>query len=429
MAKTNKLTDTAIKAAIANRKPAKLFDGGGLYLLVSAPSQPAAAPEKPEKGAASESPSAYWRHKFYFVGKERLISHGVYPRVTLKMARKRRDEARGLLECGIDPSAQRRAVKAALRTSAENSFEAVAREWYGKRAKAWAANHASKVLGRLTADVFPWLGSTPIASITGRQLLDTLQRVETRGAVDSARRIRQNMELIFAYAKETGRFTGENPTPKADALESPIKGKFASITDPKGVGRLIKALRGYDGTLVTRTALGLAPLLFVRPGELRGAEWQEFDLDAAEWRIPAERMKTRVAHFVPLPRQAVALLRELKPLSGHGRFVFPSERGGQRCMSSNTLNAALRGLGFSKEQMTTHGFRHLASTLLNESGKWNADAIERQMAHTPRNAVRAVYNAAQHLPERRKMMQWWADYLDTLASVDEKVVGIRAARR
>jgi integrase len=401
----NKLTDTAIRAAIASGRPAKLFDGHGLYLLVHPPKPP------------------YWRQKYYYADKEKLISHGVYPRVTLKMARKRLSDAKDLLEEGIDPSLHRKAAKAARRSAAENTFEALAREWYGKRSKAWAANHSDKVLGRLTKDVFPWLGATPIANLTSKDLLATLERVEKRGAADTARRIRQNLELIFDYAKETERLAGENPTPKADTLEMPVKGKFASITDPKGVGVLIKALRNYQGTLVTRVALQLAPLVFVRPGELRAAEWNEFDLDAGEWRIPATRMKMKVAHFVPLPRQAVALLRELHPLTGRGRFLFPSERGSQRPMSGNTLNAALRGLGFTKEQMTTHGFRHLASTLLNESGKWRPDAIERQMAHAPRNQVRAAYNAAEHLPERKKMMQWWADYLDGLAA--EKIVNMR----
>jgi hypothetical protein len=292
MAQTNKLTDTAIKAAISRRTPAKLFDGGGLYLLVSLPREPAQPVKR--SGKAELDPSAYWRHKFYYAGKERLMSHGVYPRITLKLARKRRDDARALLESGIDPSAQRKAAKAARRTAAENTFEAVAREWYGKRAKAWAGNHASKVLGRLTADVFPWLGATPVTSITARELLETLERVEGRGAVDSARRIRQNLELIFDYARETGRLTGENPTPKADALEVPVRGKFASITDPKGVASLIRSIRNYQhGSMVTRTALQLAPLVFVRPGELRCAEWREFDLGAGEWRIPAERMKMK----------------------------------------------------------------------------------------------------------------------------------------
>jgi integrase len=327
-----------------------------------------------------------------------------------------------MLEDGLDPSAQRQAAKAAKRMAAQSTFWAVAREWYGKNAKGWADTHSSKVLGRLTADVYPWIGDKPIASLTTAELLTVLERVENRGAVDSAHRIRQNMELIFDYAKGKGLFVGENPTPKPDALETPVKGKFASITDPKGVGALIRAIRGYQGQPATRIALQLAPLLFVRPGELRAAEWHEVDLERAEWRIPPERMKGRIAHLVPLPAQAVALLRELHALTGKGKYLFPSERGGHRPMSGNTLNAALRGLGYSKEQMTTHGFRHLASTLLNESGKWHADAIERQMAHVPQNQVRATYNAAQHAPERKRMMAWWADYLDGLAS--EKIVSI-----
>jgi integrase len=417
---TDRLTDTAIRAAIAARKPVKLFDGGGLYLLLHTPK---AAP-----GASKEATAiaAYWRQKFYYGGKERLVSHGVYPRVSLKRARQRRDDLHQLLEDGIDPSAKRRVDKAAKRNAAASTFEAVATEWFGKISKGWAPSHSVKIIGRLNQDLFPWIGSKAIASLSRNDLLGTLERVQNRGAIDSARRIRQNMELIFEYARGRGLLVGENPTPRPDALEMPTKGSYASITDPKGVGALIRAVRTYQGQFVTRIALQLAPLLFVRPGELRAAEWAEIDLEAGEWRIPDSRMKGKVGHFVPLSRQAVALFKELQPLTGSGKFVFPSERGGHRPMSSNTLNAALRGLGFSKEQMTTHGFRHAASTLLNESGKWHADAIERQLAHVPRNAVRAAYNRAEHLPERKKMMQWWADHLDGLAA--EKVVPISKAK-
>jgi integrase len=410
MAIKDKLTDTALKAAKPRTKVYKLFDGAGLYLLV-----------RPDG-------KRYWRLKYYVAGKEKLISLGVYPRVTLKTARRRAGEVHIQIDDGKDPSVHRQEVKAAHRSAAENTFEAVSREWYVKRSKSWAASNSVKVLGRLEKDAFPWLGAIPIAQLTGPKILETLRRVEERGSVESAHRIRQSINSIFIYAIDTHRVLG-NPTPRSDALETPKKGSYASITDPKGVGTLIRVIRGYGGTLTTRIALQLAPLLFVRPGELRAAEWAEFDLDRGEWRIPAARMKVKAPHLVPLSKQAVALLKELQPLTGSGRFVFPSERGPTRPLSSNTLNAALRTLGYTKGQMTAHGFRHMASTLLNEQG-WNRDAIERQLAHTERDSIRAAYNTAEYLPERKKMMQAWANYLDELAaSVGEKVVNIKAARK
>ncbi len=402
------LTDTAIRAAIARRKPAKLFDGGGLYLLLRPPTPP------------------YWRQKYYYAGREKLISHGVYPNVSLKLARKRLAEAKAVLEAGGDPSAHRKAQKAAKRNAAKSAFEEVALEWYSKRAKSWAPSNADKILGRLKKDAFPWLGNKPVGALTREEILTCLRRVEERGAVETARRVRQYIHSVFEYAIETGRGGVQvNPTPRPNALASPEPGKFASISEPRGVGELIRALRSCQGSQVTRVALQLAPLLFVRPGELRQAEWSEFDLDAAVWRIPAARMKMKSAHLVPLSTQALALLQEIKQLTGSGRYVFPSERTHMRSMSDGTLTAALRTLGYSREQMTVHGFRHMASTLLNESGKWRADAIERQLAHMPRDEMRAAYNAAQYLPERRAMMQWFSDHLDSLAAADGKVVPLR----
>lgn len=404
------LTDTAIKAAIARREPAKLFDGGGLYLLLR--------PGKPP----------YWRQKYYYAGKEKLISHGVYPRVTLKAARKRWADAKAMLEAGGDPSAHRKAQKFAKRNAANSTFEQVALEWYSKRAKSWAASNADKILGRLKKDAFPWLGDKPVAALTREEILNCLRRVEERGALESARRVRQYIHSVFEYAMETGRGGMlTNPTPRPNALASPQPGKFAAVTEPRAVGSLIRAIRGCQGSVVTRIALQLAPLLFVRPSELREAEWKEFELETALWRIAAERMKMKTAHLVPLSSQAVALLQEIKQLTGKGRYIFPSERTHLRAMSDGTLTAALRTLGYARDQMTIHGFRHMASTLLNESGKWRADAIERQLAHMPRDEMRATYNAAQYLPERHRMMQWWADYLDALAASGEKVVNIRGS--
>jgi integrase len=401
------LTDTAIRAAIARRKPAKLFDGGGLYLLLRPGKQP------------------YWRQKYYYAGKEKLISHGVYPGVSLKLARKRRADAKAVLEAGGDPSTQRKEQKAARRSAANSGFEEIAREWFSKRQKKWAPSNSEKIIARLKKDIFPWLGSKPIAELTRDEILKCLRRVEERGALESARRVRQYVHSVFEYAIETGRGAARiNPTPGPTALASPEKGKFASITDPKAVGGLMRALSGYQGSLVTKIGLQLSPLLFVRPSELRESEWGEFDLDAAVWRIPAERTKMKTPHLVPLSSQAIALLREIHHLTGKGRFVFPSERTPLRPMSDGTLTAALRTLGYARGQMTVHGFRHMASTLLNESGKWRGDAIERQLAHMPRDEMRATYNAAQYLPERRKMMQWFADYLDGLRN-GAKVVAIR----
>jgi len=409
MAQSNKLTDTAIRALKPARSAQKLFDGEGLYLFVTAEGR------------------RYWRLKYRIDGREKLISLGVYPEVPLKAARLKRERARALLADGKDPSSERKAEKAAKRTAAENTFEAVGREWFKKKSPKWAKSNASVILGRLEKDAFPWIGSEPIASLKRDNLLRILRRIEDRGAVESAHRLRQYIDAICRFAIDTGRLTA-NATPRPEALESPKKGRFASITEPRGVASLIRAIRGYQGTAVVIGALKLAPLVFVRPGELRSAEWREFDLDAAEWRIPAAKTKMRSPLFVPLSRQAVAILRDVHRLTGSKNFVFPSERGRDRPMSANTLNAALRVLGFAKEQMSTHGFRHMASTLLNESSLWRPDAIERQLAHVDRDDVRAVYNMAEHLPERKKMMQWWADHLDGLADGTSKVVSLTTAR-
>lgn len=394
------LTERAIRAAKPSKKPHKLFDGGGLFLLIS----PANA--------------RYWRLKYRLDGKERLIAFGVYPEVSLAEAREARDAARKQIAQGTDPSEVRQAAKAARRTAAENTFEAVAKEWMVNQAARWLPSHARIVRRRLERDVFPRVGTEPISKLTRERLLkDVLRKVEGRGAVDTARRIRQYISAIMQYAIHTGR-TDADPTPHSGALVIPKHKKYASITDPVGVGALMRAIRGYQGTEVVRTALRLAPLLFVRPGELRAARWREFDLEAAEWLIPAERMKMRRPHIVPLCDQALLLLRGLHPITGAGEFVFPSERGHKRPMSENTLLAALRTLGYTKEQMTPHGFRHMASTLLHESRKWRSEVIERQLAHADKNAIRAVYNAAEYLEERKKMMRWWANYLKVLAATN-----------
>ena len=391
------LTDTAIRNAKPKEKPYKLADEKGLFLLVH-----------PNGGR-------YWRFKYRFVGKEKLLALGIYPDVSLKEARERRDNARKQVAADIDPGQHRKALKAAKATCAENSFEIVAREWFAKHSPNWAVNHSSKILRRLERDIFPWIGNRPIADITAPELLTVLRRIENRGALETAHRALQNCGQVFRYAVATGRAERDPSGDLRGALPPTKQIHHASITDPKAIGGLLRTIKGYQGSFITKCALQLAPLVFVRPGELRKAEWSEFDLDAAEWRIPAARMKMREQHIVPLSSQAVAILRELYALTGNGRYVFPGARTNERPMSENTINAALRRLGYSGNEMTGHGFRSMASTILNEQG-WYRDAIERQLAHAERNSVRAAYNYAEHLAERRKMMQAWADYLDGLAA-------------
>jgi integrase len=385
------LTDTVIRNTKPREKPYKLADAGGLYMLVN------------------PNGSHWWRLKYRVEGREKLISLGVYPDVTLKDARERRDAARRLIANGIDPGAKRKAEKSAH----ADTFEAVAHEWFAKFSTDWAPTHADKVLRRLELYVFPWLGARAIRGITAPDVLTCLRRVEARGTLETAHRTHQHCGQVFRYAVATGRAERDPCADLRGALPPATKQHLAGITDVPRVAELLRAIDGYAGTVIARSALRLAPLVFVRPGELRGAEWSEFDLDRAEWRIPKERMKARVQHIVPLSRQVIALLKELQPLTGSGRYLFPSVRSYQRPMSNNTLNAALRRMGYTTDDMTAHGFRSMASTLLNEQG-WSRDAIERQLAHGERDEVRAAYNYAEYLPERRKMMQAWSDYLDGL---------------
>lgn len=395
------LTEIAVRNAKARAKPVRLFDSGGLYLEIA------------------PSGGKWWRFKYRFTEKEKRLSLGVYPEVSLKAARAKRDEARRLLADGIDPSEHRQQSKSALAKGA-NSFETIAREWFAKFSENWVDTHSTKIIRRLERDLFPWLGARPINSITAPELLSALRRIESRGALETAHRAMQNCGQVFRYAVATG-CAERDPTGDLRGALPPVKEKHhASIRDPRAIGALLRAIDGYEGSLVTKCALRLAPLLFVRPGELRRAEWTEFNLDAAEWRIPAERMKMREQHIVPLSTQAVAILRELHALTGARRYVFPGARSSSRPMSENTVNAGLRRLGYAKDEMTGHGFRSIASTLLNEQG-WHRDAIERQLAHAERDNVRAAYNFAEHLPERRKMMQAWADYLDGLKAGAEVI--------
>jgi len=394
------LSDTAIRSAKAKAKPYRLADAGGLYLEV--------AP------TATATSGKLWRLKYRFAGKEKRLALGAYPDTGLKEARDKRDTARKLLAAGADPGENRKAEKAAGEERAANSFEVVAREWHGKMAKTWADSHAVKVMLRLENDVFPWLGARPVADVSSRELLTVIQRVEDRGAGDSARRVLQNCGQVFRYAIATDRAKNDPTTALRGSL-APVKGShYAAITDPKAIGELMRAMDGYTGSVATKCALKLAPLLFVRPGELRGAEWAEFDLEAGLWNIPGSRMKMGEPHIVPLCPQALAILAELQPLTGTGRYLFPGERSRKRPMSNNTVNAALRRLGYDKDTMTGHGFRAMARTILDEVLHVRPDFIEHQLAHAVKDANGRAYNRTSHLAERKRMMQQWADYLDTI---------------
>ncbi len=399
------LTDTKVRTTKPTEKPQKLFDGGGLFLLVT-----------PTGGRL-------WRFKYRFGGSEKLLSIGTYPETSLAEARQRRDQASALLANGIDPSETKKAQKAAGNQETE-TFEIIAREWYAKFSPSWATSHAKTTIRRLELFIFPWLGARPVKTITAPELLAALRRIEAKGALETAHRVKQVCGQVFRYAIATGR-AERDPSGDLRGAIPPASGKhMATITDPKEIAGLLRSIDDYRGGIVTRCALQLAPLVFVRPGELRQAEWSEFNLETAEWRIPAEKMKAGAVHIVPLSRQALDILREIHPLTGHGRYVFPSPRTDSRPMSSNAILSALRRMGYAKDEMSGHGFRSMASTLLNEQG-WNRDAIERQLAHAERNSVRAAYNYAEFMPERKKMMQAWADYLEGIKS-GAKIIPIRA---
>jgi integrase len=408
------LTDIAIRSAKPQAKPFKLFDSGGLHLIVT-----------PTGGK-------WWRWKYRFGGKAKGLSFGVYPDVSLKSAREKRDAARQQLGAGVDPGAARKAEK--LAQAGAESFEAIAREWHAKFSPGWVASHGDRILRRLEKDIFPWIGKRPIAEIRAPELLAVLRRIETRGAQETAHRAMQNCGQVFRYAVATGRAERDPTGDLRGALPPPKEKHHASIIEPKRIGALLRAIDAYEGYFVTKCALRLAPLVFVRPGELRKAQWPEIDLEKPEWRIPAERMKMREQHIVPLSRQAVETLRELEPLTNRvipakpnaPRYVFPGAQSRERPMSENAILAALRRMGYTNEEMTGHGFRSMASTLLHEQG-WNHQVIERQLAHAERNAVSAAYNFAEHLPERRKMMQAWADYLDGLKGGAEIIPLFRKA--
>ncbi len=372
----------------------RLADGGGLCI------------EVPPTG------SPRWRYRYRFNGKAKMLGLGTYPEVRSAQARKLATAAKEILSQGIDPSEKRQTDKATRHLSAANTFKAVGEEWLTSRGDLAAITHR-KLKWMLEELAFPWIGERPVGEIAPPELLAILRRVESRGHLETAQRLKSVCGQVFRYAVATGRAERDPAADLRGALKTAKTRHHASITEPGKVGELLRAIDGYGGTMPVRSALKLAPLVFVRPGELRKAEWSEFDLDDAMWVIPAERMKMRQKHFVPLSTQAVAVLRELHPLTGSHTLVFPGVRRLTTPMSDNTVNAALRRLGYDNDAMTGHGFRSMASTLLHEQG-YQPDWIERQLAHAERNKVRAAYNYAQHMPERRKMMQAWADYLDGL---------------
>jgi integrase len=385
------LSDIKIRQAKGTGKRQRLYDERGLYLEVTPPG------------------GKCWRFKYRFDGKEKRIGLGIYPDVPLALARERRDEARQLLAKGLDPSAVRQAQKASSALRSQNSFEVIAREWYLRYSPNWADSHAKTVIRRLEKDIFPWMGDRPIAEITAPELLAVIRQVENRGALETAHRELNICGQVFRYAVATGR-AERDPSGDLRGALPPVQTKhLAAITEPKRVGELMKMLDCYQGGLVVRCALRIAPYLFVRPGELRHAKWADIDLEKAEWRYVVS--KTKTDHIVPLATQAIAILREIQPLTGHREWVFPSGRSPLRPMSENAVLAALRSLGIDKEEMSGHGFRAMARTILDEVLGVRPDLIEQQLAHAVKDPLGRAYNRTKYLDERREMMQKWADYL------------------
>jgi integrase len=402
------LSDATIRAAKPGATQYKLFDEGGLFVIV-----------RPSGGKL-------WRLKYRHLGKEQQLSVGRYPDVGLKEARERRDAARKLIASGANPAFEKKRAAVAASLSAANTFGMIAEEFIAKREREGLQGVTTRKSRWLLSLLEPTLGKRPIADIEAYELLDAVRKIETAGHLESAKRALSFASRVFRYAVATTRAKRDVAADLQGALTAPTVKHHAAIIDAKGVGGLLRAIEGFDGQPVTLWALRLAPHVYVRPGELRQAEWSEIDLDAAVWRIPAKRMKMKREHAVPLSSQAVAILREAQGVTGHGRYVFPGQRAPHRPMSENTLNAALRRLGYGGDEMTSHGFRSTASTLLNESGKWSVDAIERALAHGDNDNVRAAYHRGAHWQERVKMAQWWSDHLDALRD-GGKVVPFKAA--
>lgn len=401
------LTEKALKALAPKDRPYKRSDGQGLYVLVTV------------------TGARLWRFKYRFGGKERLLTFDAWPEVSIKQAREKRDDARQLLRNGIDPAAEKKAAIIEASAAPPETFQAIATEYYDRHAK--GLSESTRVRDRrILKKLVTRLGAQPLVEIEAPEILAALRSIESSGTAETAHRALGLVARIYAYALAVGKVTRDASSGLRLALDPVVVTNRAAITEPKQLGELLRAIDAYSGQPATIAALQLLPRLFTRPGELRRAEWREFDLEAAQWVIPAARMKSRSEHLVPLPRQAVAILRELNQLTGAGSFVFPSLRPG-RPLSENTLNVALRNMGYDGGTHVAHGFRSTASTLLHELG-WESQLIELQLAHSDRNKVRAAYNRAERLADRKKMMQAWSDHLDTLKA-GGKVIGIKRRRQ
>lgn len=398
------LTDIQLRNLKAPRRETKIFDGNGLFLL------------------ATPSGGKLWRLKYRFDGKEKLLSFGPYPSISLSVARQKREEARELIAQGIEPGAAKKTAALIGET-----FQDLALEWLTRQASACTAKHLETIKARLAAYVFPHIGNRPISKLTSVELLGVLRKIEARGTIETAHRVKQICGQVFRYG--VGKGVCEHDLSaglRGQLTKKPRAKHMAAITDRKEAAGLLRAIDDYSGTLVIKCALRLAPLFFVRPGELRHMEWAEIDLEGALWTIPAEKMKMRKIHTVPLSRQALTILEEIMPLTGRGKYVLPSVRTTTRPISDMAINAALRRMGYTKEEMTGHGFRSMASSLLHEAG-WDSNLIELQLAHRDTNTVRAIYNRSERLDERRKMMQTWADFLETI-SVGAKIIPLMTKR-
>ena len=401
-----KLSDITVRKSKAESKAYKLADGGGMYLEVM------------------PNGSKYWRLKYRFNGKEKKLALGVYPDVSLALARERKQDARKLLATGTDPSENKKAVKAAKFEKSENSFEVVAREWIASHMANKAASHREKVVRRFELYIFPWLGGKAIADITAPQILDVIKRIEKLGILETAHRALQTCGQVFRYGVQTGRALRDVTADLKGALPPTRTVHMASFTEPNEVAELLRAIEGFKGTITVQSALRLAPLVFVRPSELRMAKWADIDLEAGEWRYLVS--KTKTDHLVPLPRQAIQILREIEPLSGHGVYVFMGGHSPLKPMSESAINAALKRMGYdTKTQITGHGFRAMARTILHERLNIDPHIIEHQLAHKVPDALGAAYNRTKFIEQRKAMMQTWADYLDNLKA-GAKVVPIKS---
>jgi integrase len=413
------LSPLQVQKAKPDSKEYKLFDGGGLYLLVT------------------PSGGKLWRMKYKFGAREKQLAFGSYPEISLSDARQRREDARKLLANGVDPGEIKKAQKAAIISSSEHSFEVIARAWHAGKVEGWAESHAKTTMERLQKNIFPWIGSKPVSEITLSDIKSVLHRIEER-APESARRMYVALNMIFRYCVAS-EYIGRNPLeglkPKDIMRREPIEQHFPALTKPQELAPFLRAIDDFKGSFVVKCALQLAPLVFVRPGELRHAEWKEIDFEAAEWNIPIEKMKLSTKekikrkgdfHCVPLSKQAIEILKSLEPLTGRSPYVFPGARSYHRPMSEAALTAAIHRMGYQGE-MTWHGFRAVARTMLDEVLQFRPDYIEHQLAHAVRDALGRAYNRTSHLAERRKMMQVWADYLDGLKA-GAKVIPLKQTK-